>query len=327
MARTYSQLDLGERRTLFRLVNARRPVGEIADQLGRHRSTIYREIARNEFREVRQIAVTTRSPPRTAPAGVAAGSASCPRRDLRGHVVEKLRPLVARADRRSLEASRRGRACATRPSTSSSTARKDGRWSCTVICSRQAAAAAALRPQARSPKIPLERTIAQRPAEIRRAPGHRALGGRPADLPPRPRPGQRDLARRAQEPPRLLIPNHDRRSARHRRHRRAPGAAAAARQTITFDRGSEFLGYADLDRHRHDELLLRPALPWQKGSVENTNGRLRRFLPGELEPEALAHAHLRRLADRLNDTPRRCLGYRTPREVFQEHLAAPDGPP
>jgi len=38
-------------------------------------------------------------------------------------------------------------------------------------------------------------------------------------------------------------------------------------------------------------------------------------------------APLRRLADRLNDTPRRCLGYRTPREVFQEHLAVPTGPP
>src|SRR3954452_17566281 len=48
------------------------------------------------------------------------------------------------------------------------------------------------------------------------------------------------------------------------------------------------------------------------------------FLPREAEPGALAPAPLRRLAERLNDTPRRCLGYRTPREVFQEHLAAPD---
>jgi len=36
---------------------------------------------------------------------------------------------------------------------------------------------------------------------------------------------------------------------------------------------------------------------------------------------------LRRLAGRLNDTPRRCLGYRTPREVFEAHLVAPTGPP
>ena len=70
-----------------------------------------------------------------------------------------------------------------------------------------------------------------------------------------------------------------------------------------------------------------PHSPWQKGGVENLNGRARRFLPRESPPEALARAPLRRLADRLNDTLRRCLGYRPPREVFQEHLAAPTGPP
>ena len=101
-----------------------------------------------------------------------------------------------------------------------------------------------------------------------------------------------------------------------------------ARRTVTFDRGSEFAGYAALDR----ELAVKayfcdPHSPWQKGGVENLNGRVRRFLPRDCPPEALARAHLRRLADRLNDTPRRCLGYRTPREVFQQHLAAPTGPP
>ena len=70
-----------------------------------------------------------------------------------------------------------------------------------------------------------------------------------------------------------------------------------------------------------------PHSPWQKGGVENLNGRARRFLPRHCEPEALARARLRRLADRLNDTPRRCLGYRTPREAFRQHLAAPTGPP
>jgi transposase, IS30 family len=70
-----------------------------------------------------------------------------------------------------------------------------------------------------------------------------------------------------------------------------------------------------------------PRSPWQKGSVENANGRVRRFLPRHCGPEALGHAHLRRLADRLNDTPRRCLGYRTPREVFEQHLAGPAARP
>ena len=51
MPRTYGQLDLDERRTLFRLVEARRPVGEIAGRLGRHPSTTYRELGRDRFRD------------------------------------------------------------------------------------------------------------------------------------------------------------------------------------------------------------------------------------------------------------------------------------
>ena len=128
----------------------------------------------------------------------------------------------------------------------------------------------------------------------------------------------------------FLLPNDDKRSAAV-----VAGITDAlrelpeeARRTVTFDRGSEFAGYAALDR----DLAVKayfcdPHSPWQKGAVENANGRVRRFLPREAEPGALASAPLRRLADRLNDTPRRCLGYRTPREVFRQHLAAPAGPP
>ena len=51
MARTYRHLDLDQRRTLFRLIEARTPVGEIAARLGRHPSTIHRELGRNRFRD------------------------------------------------------------------------------------------------------------------------------------------------------------------------------------------------------------------------------------------------------------------------------------
>ena len=51
MARTYRQLDLDERRTLFHLMEASTPVGEIARRLGRHPSTVYRELGRNRFRD------------------------------------------------------------------------------------------------------------------------------------------------------------------------------------------------------------------------------------------------------------------------------------
>ena len=56
MPRAYRQLDLDERRTIFRLLNVKLPVAAIAQQLGRHRSTIHREISRNHFREQREYA-------------------------------------------------------------------------------------------------------------------------------------------------------------------------------------------------------------------------------------------------------------------------------
>jgi hypothetical protein len=51
MSRCYTQITLADRRRLHHLVAARVPVNEMAHQLGRHRSTIYREIKRNTFRD------------------------------------------------------------------------------------------------------------------------------------------------------------------------------------------------------------------------------------------------------------------------------------
>ena len=171
----------------------------------------------------------------------------------------------------------------------------------------------------RSLKIPPERTIAQRPAEI----GERhAIGHWEADLLIfRRAHGQANVTSLVERRSRLvrLIANPDRRS---RNVLGAIGQAlrplpATARQTITFDRGSEFLGYAELTRsHGIEAYFCDPHSPWQKGSVENTNGRLRRFLPGELDLSTLPSARLQEIERQINDTPRKCLGFKTPQETF-----------
>ena len=51
MSRCYAQITLADRRRLHQLVAAKVPINEMARQLGRHRSTIYREIKRNTFRD------------------------------------------------------------------------------------------------------------------------------------------------------------------------------------------------------------------------------------------------------------------------------------
>jgi IS30 family transposase len=59
----------------------------------------------------------------------------------------------------------------------------------------------------------------------------------------------------------------------------------------------------------------------QKGAIENTNGRIRRFLPGERNLAELAEDDLTSIMGMLNTAPRRCPGYRTPNEAFQQQLA------
>ena len=65
-----------------------------------------------------------------------------------------------------------------------------------------------------------------------------------------------------------------------------------------------------------------PHSPWQKGGVENANGRIRRHLPLTAAESDRTDTALVLLANRLNSTPRRCLGYQTPTEVFAAHLEA-----
>lgn len=96
---------------------------------------------------------------------------------------------------------------------------------------------------------------------------------------------------------------------------------ADARQSITFDRGTEFSAWQRMkDGIGADAWFCDPQAPYQKGTVENTNNRLRRYLPRSTEPTELTNRYLRSICQRLNSTPRKCLGYRTPAEVFESHL-------
>ena len=92
-------------------------------------------------------------------------------------------------------------------------------------------------------------------------------------------------------------------------------------QTMTFDRGFEFMRYHLL----HKELGMEtyfcdPQAPWQKGAVECNNNRIRRFLPREVDLKNVSDADIYDISVIMNNTPRRCLGYRTPQEIMDEHL-------
>jgi IS30 family transposase len=93
------------------------------------------------------------------------------------------------------------------------------------------------------------------------------------------------------------------------------------RLTITFDNGTEFALHHRLRDLLHIQTFFcDPHAPWQKGGIENAIGRLRRDLPRRTDIASLNPLQLIHIARRYNHTPRQCLDFLTPAEVFSSLL-------
>lgn len=93
------------------------------------------------------------------------------------------------------------------------------------------------------------------------------------------------------------------------------------RRSITFDNGTEFAMHHRLNAELGiATYFCDPYAPWQKGGVENAISRLRRRLPRKSDLAQIPQASLDDLTDNYNNTPRKCLGFKTPNEVFMENI-------
>lgn len=93
--------------------------------------------------------------------------------------------------------------------------------------------------------------------------------------------------------------------------------APKLRRSATFDNGTEFWQhYRLIDEHDMQTYFCKPKCPWEKGSVENAIGRIRRRLPRKTDATTLTHKNLKEIIDAYNNTPRKCLDFQTPREVY-----------
>jgi IS30 family transposase len=103
-----------------------------------------------------------------------------------------------------------------------------------------------------------------------------------------------------------------------RARRRVGGDFSEIFKTITSDNGSEFLDSAGLKKAAgcRDVYYAHPYSSWERGSNENGNRMLRRFVPKGTNIGTLTERHLQQIEDWINNYPRKILGYKTANEVF-----------
>ncbi len=88
-------------------------------------------------------------------------------------------------------------------------------------------------------------------------------------------------------------------------------------RTITADNGTEFHGFADIERKTQARFYFaKPHHAWERGTNENTNGLIRQYLPKRNSMARLTHWDCNRIAALLNTRPRKRLGFHTPEECY-----------
>jgi IS30 family transposase len=94
-----------------------------------------------------------------------------------------------------------------------------------------------------------------------------------------------------------------------------------ARKTLTFDNGTEFTNHGAVSKKLGLDVYFCDAYAsWQKGGIENSNGRLRRDLPRNTNVKTMKKEEFDEILDNYNDTPRKNLKWFTPNEVFHKKL-------
>ena len=93
-------------------------------------------------------------------------------------------------------------------------------------------------------------------------------------------------------------------------------------KTLTYDNGKEFSRHAEIDKALGSTgYFARPFASWERGSNENFNGLLRQYVPKKRQMASITDEEIKMIENRLNNRPRKRLGFRTPAEVFHQSLS------
>ena len=95
------------------------------------------------------------------------------------------------------------------------------------------------------------------------------------------------------------------------------------RESLTWDRGVEIDDHKTLTLATASEVYFcDPQRPWQRGTNENTNRLLRQYFPKGTDLSAHSQTDLNRIVQKLNQRPRKILGYETPAARLQASVAS-----
>jgi IS30 family transposase len=92
---------------------------------------------------------------------------------------------------------------------------------------------------------------------------------------------------------------------------------APMRNTLTLDNGKEFAAHKELSQTLGiDVCFAHPCRSWERGLNEHTNGLIRQYLPKKIPFDTITQKQLDKIVAKINNRPRKVLGYLTPYEVF-----------